>query len=443
MAYRNPENADFELGPWDAGVQNQIPTGSIPTTALADALNVDLTREGKIQRRGGYLKITNSIFSGERCSSLFAWNGFAFFVRSGDFVACNPTSGQEQTILAGVGPISIGCCALGKDLYFSSSAGFSGRVQSTPGGAQPFLVRPFGVDRPYNFPMGFAGAAGSGGLEAGVYQYCWTWQMFDGEEGGSTVPAQVTVPANGSIEFEGFGVPPSAQITGLNLYMSTPNGTELFLRKTYNLQIPSWPILYDTVTAINWQGSAIQTLLLNPMPFVDGLDLFRGRFFGFAGSVVWHSNGMRYGLFDNSQNFLQYEREISLIAAFPSGFYVCTKPGPDGDNGAAYWLDGESPATINQRKVLPMGAVSGSLTRLENSNDVAWWSPFGLVIAKDGGDVSLPFDGKTAVESYGSIAGLHRRENGLDQIIFTGAAKGGIQSAGFSDSFAAQVISSS
>ena len=68
-------------------------------------------------------------------------------------------------------------------------------------------------------------------------------------------------------------------------------------------------------------------------------------------------------------------------------------------------------------ELLPYGAVEGSATRIENSNDIAWFSSRGLVIGTQDGQAKNVQEDAVAVEPAATGATLFREQDGMRQLV--------------------------
>jgi len=68
-------------------------------------------------------------------------------------------------------------------------------------------------------------------------------------------------------------------------------------------------------------------------------------------------------------------------------------------------------------ELLPYGAVPGSVARMENSNDLAWFSSRGLVVGSQDGQVKNVQEETLAVGKAQAGALLFRDQDGVRQIV--------------------------
>lgn len=93
------------------------------------------------------------------------------------------------------------------------------------------------------------------------------------------------------------------------------------------------------------------------------------------------------------------------------GIYICSDQ--------TYWLSEIDTNEFQQRVVLPYGAVKGTGINIPKSDNVAWFSRFGMVIAGLEAQISNIQEDKSAVSEFENGAMIFREQKGLRQIIAT------------------------
>ena len=84
-------------------------------------------------------------------------------------------------------------------------------------------------------------------------------------------------------------------------------------------------------------------------------------------------------------------------------------------------------------ELLPYGAVEGSAARMENSNDIAWFSSRGLMIGTQDGQVKNMQEENIAVGAAQAGATLYREQDGMRQLV--AAVSGAQESRAAANSF--------
>lgn len=99
--------------------------------------------------------------------------------------------------------------------------------------------------------------------------------------------------------------------------------------------------------------------LLGDPPKATQLDNYKGRIYLANGKLLWATELWRYHYVDRTRNFMQFEEDITMIAAMTDGLFVGTK-------GGVYFLQGIFGAfKVNQMS--PYGVLPGSLVRVQSA----------------------------------------------------------------------------
>lgn len=240
-------------------------------------------------------------------------------------------------------------------------------------------------------------AASGGALKAGYYQVCVTATDAAGRESGSTWPTQVYVPDSGRIEVSGL---PGALV---NIYVSPLNGDALYLTASTTASSYIIPL-------IGMQGPQCPTLSLQPIPAGRIVREYHGRLLAADASGIYYSEPWLYGLYNPLRGYISL-RGITLLEPAQTGVYVATAQ-------KTYWLSGLDVDQVEQIvELLPYGAVPGSVARMENSNDLAWFSSRGLVVGSQDGQVKNVQEETLAVGKAQAGALLFRDQDGMRQIV--------------------------
>lgn len=372
------------IGPF-VGMNNRLPDHQLSIVErgrkagdyLRNAVNVDLTISGTLQRRKG----SALVVSGANCHSLWSDGEQAFYVDgtdiksfAGDVVATGLAYGRRVSF-----------CKLPTGLVVWSDGV---RVETVDAGPlAPAEINPA--------PNVVAGSGGS--LHAGVYQVAFTAVASDGRESAPTWPIQVVVPESGRIQVTGL---PSSMT---NIYVSPLNGETLFLAAATTASSYTVPIL-------STQGPQCPTTGLRSIPAGHIVREHHGRLIVADEAGIYYSEPWAYGLYDPVKGRIPLAG-VTLVEPVQFGVYLATAD-------KTYWLAG---ADVNQVErmveILPYGAVEGSSTRMENNLDVAWFSPRGLVVGTPEGQVKNVQEQTVAVGAAQTGATLYREQDGLRQLV--------------------------
>ena len=360
---------------------------------LRNAVNVDLTAAGTLQRRKG----STLAVPGTRCHSLWSDGTDALYVDGADLKRF--TGEVVATGLAYGRPVSF-CAAPTGDVIWTDGV----HLEAIDKGA---------VAVPTPNPAPTITASGGGALHAGHYQVCITAVAADGRESGSTWPVQVQVPDSGRIEVSGL---PG---TLVNIYVSPLNGDALYLTASTTASSYIIPVM-------GAQGAQCQTLNLRPLPAGRFVREYHGRLLVADASGLYYSEPWAYGLYNPLRGYIPLAG-ITMLEPGQTGVYVATAD-------KTYWLSGLDVDQVERMaELLPYGAVDGSATRIENSNDIAWFSSRGLMIGTQDGQVKNMQEENVAVGAAQAGATLYREQDGMRQLV--AAVSGAQESRAAANSF--------
>ena len=391
------------LGPF-AGVNNRLPDhqltivnrGQKAGDYLRNAVNVDLTAAGTLQRRKG----STLAVPGTRCHSLWSDGEQAFYV-DGDTLYQYPRTVLRSGLVPGR-RVSY-CETTAGDVIWSNGTVME-RIRAG-------VSAPLGLPVPNPAPI--VTASTGGGLNAGVYQVAITATNADGEESGATWPVQVVVADGGRIEVTGL---PG---TLTNIYVSPLNGDKLYLAATTTASSYIIPIMGTL-------RQSLQTLGLRPMPAGEIVREHGGRLLVVSGSTLYYSEPFGYGLHDPLRGRIPFGGRITLLAPVEGGCYVGTET-------ETFWLPGGDIEKTEVVELLPYGAVPGTDTALENEPGVAWMSTRGLIVADAQGQAKNVQEATVAVGPAQIGATLYREQDGMRQLV--AAVSGAQESRAAANSF--------
>ena len=372
------------IGPF-VGINNRLPDHQLGIVErgrkagdyLRNAVNVDLTAAGTLQRRKG----TTLAVPGTRCHSLWSDGTDAFYADGADLKRF--TGEVIATGLAYGRPVSF-CKAPTGDAIWTDGV----RLEAVGKGA---------VAAPTPNPAPIVTAGTGGALHAGYYQVSITAVASDGRESGSTWPIQVQVQDSGRIEVSGL---PG---TLVNIYVSPLNGDALYLTASTTASSYIIPVM-------GTQGAQCTTMNLRPLPAGRFVREYHGRLLVADASGLYYSEPWAYGLYNPLRGYIPLAG-ITLLEPGQTGVYVATAH-------KTYWLSGLDVDQVERvAELLPYGAVEGSATRIENSNDIAWFSSRGLVIGTQDGQAKNVQEDAVAVEPAATGATLFREQDGMRQLV--------------------------
>ncbi len=399
---------------WPEGENNLLSAHELTDVQLRRSVNYDISDTGDLTRRQGRTSVYNgSIQPG----TLFSNGKYVLFVESGNLFELENFLGVWTRVLVrlGVGSNRMTYLDVNGDIYWSNGVhtGIFGANRED---------WDWGLHAPVEQPNLVSGANG-GTLVGGDYQVAITFVNERSEESGTPLAKLVTVPdgTTGSIELR--DIPTSIEATTLRVYVSNPDGEGLFRAADIFSGTPT----YRITNVSNAIDIRLQTQFGVKPPAGDVLEYHNGRIYIADGKVVWFTDPLRYGLVKPHRNFLQFPSEVTVMKAVADGIYICADK--------TYWVSDIDTTNFQQREVLPYGAVRGTGIDIPKSDNVAWFSTHGIVVAGLEAQLSNIQEEKSAVSEFTIGAMYYRESKGLRQIIAT--LGGGTQSAYLAADYAA------
>ena len=354
---------------------------------LRNAVNVDVTDAGTVKRRQG----STSALVGDDCHSFWTHSDYAFMVDGSTlYRLTSGPSGIQRTTLTTVTP-GLQFSYAHDGLGVRASNGVEAlRISSDN------VVAPWSVPTPRYQPLLSVSVGGS--LPAGTMQFCISFMDAAGEEGATTFPVAVEVPADGVVVIS--GIQQQAGYTTL-LYGTQPNDTEFF-------KIGE-PASSSFVVAVKQtEGPQPVGLLMAPLPTGHIVRYLNGHMLVAAGELLYYSEPYQLGLYDPSKNYIQFPETITMIEPCQNGFYVSADQ--------TYWVAGGIEAA-ELNPVLPYRAVLGTSGPVPNTNSVWWMSERGTILGTQDGQVQNLQEKNVAVDPAIVGASLFREQDGMKQMV--------------------------
>ena len=408
---------NIKLGPFVKGKDNVQKEYSIKNDSLHEAKNVDISDEGKIERRNGYTQV----YSGTDIHSLYEYDDKAYFVEDGTLKRLN----QDYTatnLKTGIGGVELDYVTVNGDTYYVG--GGIGKIKNDG------TWSTWGVPNPNSQPIL---VASSGTHPAGRYQVAITFVNSDGEESGTGTAALITLTENQKITLS--GIQQDSNASWIKVYATPVNGTTLYHQMTIPMGTTSVDLAYLE------DGDILRTQFLdNP---INGhlVEYYNGRIYVAQDNYLWYSEPYRYGLFDLRDNYIVYPENINFIKALNNGMWV----GSD----KVYFLRGKDPTDITQREGFGCKPIYNTAIKTESTlfnfenifgQVIFFWSNMGAMIGTEEGIV-IPLSSKRYVpDEYGKGKSFFRQDDGITQIISSLTNKGNTSSLSATDSVSATVI---
>ncbi|MGO4700293.1 hypothetical protein [Dyella sp. 2RAB6] len=378
---------DQPLGPWPLGIDNKSDITSLKADdrgrviALRDAVNVDIDRNGGIDRRAG----ARLVLALPGLHSLWSGDHGTFGVAGGQLYAITPQAVRPVAALNSDDPCSFDtlneATVVSNRTSLVEVRGSAARPLALPRGAPPALA-----------------AAAAGGLPGGRYSVAVSYVRGDQE--GALSTAQLLVLTDGQgIQLQGIQWP--VGMDRLRVYR-TELGGEVFYHCT---DVPAGMLSY--LLGNDQLGRAATTQFLAPMPPGEFVQLWRGRLLLARGRTLIFSEPLNYGLTSPRHGFVQFASRITLIVGVQAGVFVGTREGVVFLRGTkpGEWSREEktSDAPIPRCRAVIDGGLLPANFQLAGQMIAAWLGPTGFVLGSAEGQLIQPQADRLAVE--GAVAG--------------------------------------
>jgi hypothetical protein len=293
---------------WGMGIDHISSETNLPDGAVLDALNVDIDRDGNVDRRAGH-----TLLSTGAAHSLWSSvdGGRSFVVINGVLKAVTYANGAATLTTI-------------RSLEYNARLSYDTLNDSTVAcnHAELFTVDPdnnhrlLGLETP---GATVAAVTGVGGLDAGRYAVA-TSYIKGGEEGPLSPAAFVDVVQDGGITVN-LTQPNESLPTGIRLYRTGANGDVLMRAADVPLALATWTLGAQTL------GRAADTQFKGRMFGGDIVRYWRGRLLVAKGTRVYMSDPMRYGMYDPRDGFLQFPRRVLMMRPVEGGIFFGTTDG--------------------------------------------------------------------------------------------------------------------
>jgi hypothetical protein len=333
-----------------SGLRNDVRPERFERGDLAVAQNIDLDKTGEIRRRWGYtLSIagaTHSVWANPQETICLFVQGNVLYSLSTDMYQSAIATLQYS------GPVSYE--QVNDRVYFSNGV--------DTGVIEQAAVRSWGVAPP-NLPDI---EVGTGYMPCGTYLVTSTWLMVDGQESGAPqcVTVQIDEPG-GALLFSNMVPPANPRIAGRYIYITEPNGENIYQALLFDADATSGAYANDT-TELNLP---LDSAFLQPAPPGQLVAYYRGRMFVAQGDLLFPSEPFSYERFDPRAN-LQLDGRITMIGTLTdkelydtgknSGLFI----GTDRSCGV---IIGSSPEDFQYVPKTTYGAVFGTMVKMDGS----------------------------------------------------------------------------
>lgn len=371
----DPNTGSVTLGRWPLGEVNTSSDVSVPNDGLRLAVNVNLSADGVPSRRKGIRQLiamagAHSLYTD---GARMYWGGPAGLYMADS--TGKPTLLDVSTAYAA--PLAF--VTVNGDTYVTNDA--IGTKITAAGVAEPWGIVP-----PAAAPVPVAAPLVGGELGIRMQVTC-TFVTATGEESGAPLAAEVIVGSNPS--FQIIGIPQSAdpRVVATRIYATNVDGQDF-----YRVADAPNGTLTMAVSGFGGAGMALTTQFNGPPPTGHILEYYAGRILIASGSVLHYTEALRYSLYDNVHNFIQFPARITMVKAVPDGVFVSAD--------RVYFLPALGTDDVSQRVVSLHKAIEGAACNDLGTSDVFWFSERGLMRGSSGGKVEEVTGGRLAMPYY-------------------------------------------
>jgi hypothetical protein len=353
------------------GMDNRRANYDVPKGALRDGFNVDVLSSGSVRRRRG---IAQAIASAG-AHSLFAEDNVRMVWATPTTLKLATPNLSVSTILTDsrlASPLSY--VALHGEIYFSNEA-INGKINALN------VYEPWGITPPAIAP---ALAATSG---TRFVQVTCAFVTASGEISGAPLGAVVSCGDAPVIQASAIPQSSDSRVVATRLYVTEIDGTMFF----HHADVPAGTTSF-TIRNELARGDKLVTQFMQPPPPGQLIRRFGGRIYIAAGSNMFKTQPLRYGLYDPEEDFLMEPERIRLLTSVEDGMFVSS----DG----TYFLTGLGTTDMQRRQVFPYRAIEGASYDFPESGDVMWLSERGFVRGSDGGAAKNLTEDRVAMTQY-------------------------------------------
>lgn len=320
------------------GLMNTVAGERMPSGALTVARDVDIDGSGQLLSRAGQTSVSAT-------ASHSLWAGSICLVVQGSDLKRMDTDGTLTTLKRLTYAGRVAYAEFNGVVYFTNGID-TGRVVNGE-------VREWGVRNPRGQP---AASATGGFLPAGRYLYAMTFVRDDGLESGTNHPALIELTSQGGIAFSSIETSSDPHVVGRRLYVSGPDGEELYHVAT--LDADDTTFTYQSDSSVSDQGIPLDPGFVEPAPPGSIVAIHGGASLVADGSVVWVSEQFSMERFRRGERFLQFPGPVQALTSVDDGLYVST-------DAETYYLAGKELTSLKSRLAASTGAIPGTAIRFD------------------------------------------------------------------------------
>ena len=344
--------------------------GDAPRIYLREALNVDISPNGKPRMRDGLRNVTSTPLANLWQSPL---HGDVFATLGDQWVKVDPTDWSTQP-LATIGEGAVSHMVLNNAVLVAGPAGIF-----TFGGTNAQRMT---IDTPPP-PMVTGGA---GALDAGSYGVAVSW-LRNGMESPPSAITHCVLAGGGGLDVI-LPMCMDSTVTHARLYFTRQNGGELARGEDYPIGLSA-----VAVPLLPKLGGPPQFWRMDAMPTGLYLGYWRGRLLTARANVLRFSEAMAYHIHDQRHGYVQMPQRITFVQPVDTGIWV-------GQVDHVAFLQGASLESLELQTKATKAPVPGSAIKVKaevlgemaggGSECAVWLAENGYVVGTAGGAVVEP-----------------------------------------------------
>lgn len=334
---------------------------------VREATNVDVDRQGNVNRRAGYTQL----LAGSGYHSMYASKRGWLMVCHRDELGSFDTLDNQFYPITNMGSARLTSYTEENGNLYASNSSFS--CMFRPGENVPRTV---GVRLPSTLPA-FTAVEGTGVLPSGRYAVTCTLIDDAGEE-SYTAPIQFVELVNqGMIQGTLFTV-----FVGYKwrIYMTTANGEEFYQAAEFDADVASYQILDHE------ESRQPRTLHLEPLPYGHIIRAHNSRLLVASTNAVYFSEAFRPHLHNPGHGFVPTTGFTTMVESVGEGVFI-------GDSRGVKFYAGKDPEQWAVRDASPDRAVFGTSLTVPGSHfsgDLKQFDEVAVWLSKSGYQLGLP-----------------------------------------------------
>lgn len=402
MLKKNVDLAKFALG-----IDQLSDETSLPSGAVRDAVNIDISDAGNVGSRGGFTKLLSLTGAHSLWGSRDGTYGV--YAHGSNLIRVAMVNGvlSFATVMGGLTRSdSVSYFEYANALLFTNGYELGTLTHN--------LCWRLGIQDPP--AISGASLAGQGTLPAGKYGLACTYTIVNGEESGLSEVTFLELSEQGGLRIELPMTAPDPETNRIRVYLTPVNGDLLYQVAEVPLGVGTFDLLANT------PGKLTDGQFKRRMRGGSIVRVFNGRLLIARGNTLQFSEPYRYGLTDVRHGFIQFNSEVIMVEPTVGGVYV-------GTCEAVYFLDGNGPGNFTQSVVSTNAPTPGASTLVAPSalpEDMVkgsegmvavWLGRMGYSIGLSSGTVHDAQSDRISLPIYDKSNAVWLMRDGLKQVI--------------------------